>query len=502
MASASATMSLSDALARSARSSVSSSAASSSASTARASSRGVVSASSGVSSASCSSAASASSAGVSGIDSSTELCSSSARSSAGVSSSRSRPGSSGGRVVMSVEEEQDELRREVVVPEDERRHEDHRDEHDDRGVDDLVAGGPRDLLQLAPDLAEVLAGAGALALRRRLRAGLALGRARPVGLLTLHQSLGLSVHVTASLAGDLTVARSGFGVTRRGSRAGGTRTPNRRFWRPVLCQIELLPSGRAGARTPRVAAAFGRTSAGSGYATAARRRERARISAAAVPAVASAAPPMAPAYASRRPDSSDRTAWRSPASSRAARVWASRLGDGSRKRVRSCWSARSIRRYRASSAWHRRHDSMCFCIVRSTGVPSTVSGSIRATSSHRMGGPPAFLEQHVAEALPPPVQPHLRRRHRDAEVLGDGLVRQAVHVLEHHGAPQLLGQRRPDGRPPPSALRLGPWPFRPLTHASGYEPPATGSLCEACGGGPSGSTSSSRYGRDRWSGSS
>src|SRR5581483_9962568 len=26
------------------------------------------------------------------------------------------------------------------------------------------------------------------------------------------------------------------------SRAGGTRTPNRRFWRPVLCQIELLPS--------------------------------------------------------------------------------------------------------------------------------------------------------------------------------------------------------------------------------------------------------------------
>src|SRR5207244_616226 len=24
-------------------------------------------------------------------------------------------------------------------------------------------------------------------------------------------------------------------------RAGGTRTPNRRFWRPVLCQIELLP---------------------------------------------------------------------------------------------------------------------------------------------------------------------------------------------------------------------------------------------------------------------
>src|SRR6476469_7109048 len=38
------------------------------------------------------------------------------------------------------------------------------------------------------------------------------------------------------------------------SRAGGTRTPNRRFWRPELCQIELLPSGRAGAG-PRILAA-------------------------------------------------------------------------------------------------------------------------------------------------------------------------------------------------------------------------------------------------------
>src|SRR5947208_1603011 len=34
-------------------------------------------------------------------------------------------------------------------------------------------------------------------------------------------------------------------------RAGGTRTPNRRFWRPVLCQIELLPSVyRRGALPP------------------------------------------------------------------------------------------------------------------------------------------------------------------------------------------------------------------------------------------------------------
>ena len=45
-------------------------------------------------------------------------------------------------------------------------------------------------------------------------------------------------------------------LTESGSRAGGTRTPNRRFWRPVLCQIELLPSAnhlRVGSFGPRIA---------------------------------------------------------------------------------------------------------------------------------------------------------------------------------------------------------------------------------------------------------
>src|SRR5262249_10795765 len=97
---------------------------------------------------------------------------------------------------------------------------------------------------------------------------------------------------------------------------------------------------------------------------------------------------------------------------------------------------------------------MWVCMARSTGMPSTVSGNCRATSSHRMGGPPAFLEQHVTQALAPAVEPYLRRRDRDPEILGDGLVRQAVHVLEYHDAPQLGWQRgdgarqllEPDGR--------------------------------------------------------
>src|SRR5581483_2142830 len=52
--------------------------------------------------------------------------------------------------------------------------------------------------------------------------------------LTLHQPPLLSVHAHGS--GLLALV---------GSRAGGTRTPNRRFWRPVLCQIELLPSAES-----------------------------------------------------------------------------------------------------------------------------------------------------------------------------------------------------------------------------------------------------------------
>src|SRR5262249_60469072 len=116
-----------------------------------------------------------------------------------------------------------------------------------------------------------------------------------------HGSVGRAVDVTASgPAGRLC------------GRGGRDQTPQPPVLETGALPIELLPSGRAGARTPSVAAALRRASAGSNYATAARRRERAKISAAAVPAVASAAPPMAPAYASPRPARREATGGRPP----------------------------------------------------------------------------------------------------------------------------------------------------------------------------------------------
>src|SRR5215470_9946385 len=123
---------------------------------------------------------------------------------------------------------------------------------------------------------------------------------------------------------------------------------------------------------------------------------------------------------------------RSLASSMAARVAVRRPGAGSRNWVRSSCSPRSIRRYRASSAWQRRHDSMCCWTAGSTGwLASTAAGSRSAMSSHRMLGPPALglVVEEVAQALAAPVEADLGRRHRDAGLLRDGLVGEPVDVL-------------------------------------------------------------------------
>src|SRR5690348_16856591 len=85
---------------------------------------------------------------------------------------------------------------------------------------------------------------------------------------------------------------------------------------------------------------------------------------------------------------------------------------------------------------------MCRWTDSSTAAPlSTASGRIRATSSHRMVAPRGLarglLVEQVAEALAAAMESHLRRRDRDAELLGDLLVAQAVDVLQHDEHPQL-----------------------------------------------------------------
>ena len=58
----------------------------------------------------------------------------------------------------------------------------------------------------------------------------------------------------ASCASSVGSRDASDGFDRAMSRAGGTRTPNRRFWRPVLCQLSYCPPAR-GAGQVRIAAA-------------------------------------------------------------------------------------------------------------------------------------------------------------------------------------------------------------------------------------------------------
>ena len=89
-------------------------------------------------------------------------------------------------------------------------------------------------------------GRGALLLRRpvawRRRGAARLGRAVSAELaLALQHALGLSVHCHGTACQ--------FGDGRERSRAGGTRTPNRRFWRPVLFQLSYCPQGVGSGRS-------------------------------------------------------------------------------------------------------------------------------------------------------------------------------------------------------------------------------------------------------------
>src|SRR2546423_1057837 len=123
---------------------------------------------------------------------------------------------------------------------------------------------------------------------------------------------------------------------------------------------------------------------------------------------------------------------------RAARVMARVPGAGITSWVRIVRRAFSSLWYLASSAWQTRQELTWCCTASSTGSPtSTARGRIRATSSHRTSNTSPLLEQHVPQPLAGSVQTNLGRRHRDPELLGDGLMGEVVDVLQDHDGPQL-----------------------------------------------------------------
>src|SRR5262245_61660465 len=164
-----------------------------------------------------------------------------------------------------VVELEDEFAEDIVEGADERSQHHDCDENDDRVVDGLGLGRPRHLAQLGANLLKELArtralGAG-LRARRRLRPATFARRCAVLGHLTLalEHSLGFSVH----RHGGWPCCRERWLIrTRRLRRAGGTRTPNRRFWRPVLFQLSYCPLGRFELVSRRLAPGFGDTASG------------------------------------------------------------------------------------------------------------------------------------------------------------------------------------------------------------------------------------------------
>src|SRR5215831_2299627 len=105
-------------------------------------------------------------------------------------------------------------------------HEDHEGEADHRVGDKLLAGRPDHLAKFGDHLPEKQGGRGP---------GAALGRASGSAPFLRGLAACLSCHI-------LTYTSAGLaGSPDRTRRAGGTRTPNHRFWRPGLWPIELLP---------------------------------------------------------------------------------------------------------------------------------------------------------------------------------------------------------------------------------------------------------------------
>src|SRR5262250_2960221 len=123
------------------------------------------------------------------------------------------------------EDGEHQLREDGVHAGDDAHHDQDEDDCDCGVGDQFLAGWPDHLPEFGPDLPHEDGWARPLRLRRTA------GLNRPSGLRATY----LSRHVLTCSAGQTAGSRrcgpAGYGPTRR---AGGTRTPNRRFWRPGL----------------------------------------------------------------------------------------------------------------------------------------------------------------------------------------------------------------------------------------------------------------------------
>src|SRR5207342_3285741 len=114
----------------------------------------------------------------------------------------------------------------VVQARDDDDHEGHEDQADHGVGDQHRPGGPDHLAKFTDHLPEEQGGGGP---------GPALGCAAASAPFLRGLTACLSCHILTYRSAGLAVSPD------RSRRAGGTRTPNHRFWRPGLWPIELLP---------------------------------------------------------------------------------------------------------------------------------------------------------------------------------------------------------------------------------------------------------------------
>ncbi len=134
-----------------------------------------------------------------------------------------------------------------------KRHDGEHEDQDDGGVgDQLVAGRPDDLRSSATTCRKNRRDARTPG-RRRCSAAACSSMARSRSHLVV---AGVGRIAATAVAPDGHGGSTAGRGRRADRRAGGTRTPNRRFWRPGLCQLSYCPTGRR-RRAPASACSIG-----------------------------------------------------------------------------------------------------------------------------------------------------------------------------------------------------------------------------------------------------